>query len=112
MMLTVKVIVQHLTPKHRIELLKIISLRTMPSMGMCLLVDDDNDIELINNERTKTHITIATPAPDGVDAIIRNTTYFSDIEEDELIVSTQHYINYGWELETDSCGLMKRESIS
>ena len=111
-MLTVKVIVQHLTPKHRIELLKIISLKTMPSMGMSILVDDDIYIDLVNNEWTKTHLTIATPAPDGVDAIIRNATYFSDIEEDELIVSTQHYINSGWELKTDSCGLMKRENIS
>lgn len=105
-MLVVKVIVEFIKPQATIALQKIVNLKCMPSIGTTLLIDDDINIDIGDDADTKTRITVASQVPNGVDAIIRNITYYNNLSNDEFVIHAQHYIDSGWELITDSCKLM------
>jgi hypothetical protein len=96
------------TGKHRVEIAKIIVLRCQPNIGHTLVLDNDIVIELINDVATKTHIQINDCFAD-YDMNIVVCAYYRDIENDELIDTIIYYLDSGWKLICDACGLLEKQ---
>ena len=96
----------HLSNKHRIELARVVDLRCQPCLGHTLTIDNDIVVELINNRDTKTYIQINDVLAD-YDMNIVNTTYYQHIDDADLAKSINYYIDNGWVLLYDACGLLK-----
>lgn len=107
-MIKVHIKLQHLSNKHHIELARVVALRCQPCLGHTLTIDNDIVVELINDRDTKTYIQINDVSAD-YDMNIVNTTYYQHIDDADLAENTNHYINNGWDLLCDSCGLLKAQ---
>jgi len=107
-MTKVHIKLQHLSNKHRIELERVVALRCQPCLGHTLTIDNDIVVELINDRDTQTSIQINDVSAD-YDMNIVNTTYYHDIEDADLAESINHYIDNGWVLLYDACGLLKAQ---
>lgn len=107
-MIKVHIKLQHLSNKHRIELARVVALRCQPCLGHTLTIDNDIVVELINDRDTKTYIQINDVSAD-YDMNIVNTTYYHYMEDADLAESINYYINNGWDLLCDSCGLLKAQ---
>lgn len=93
---------------HRIELGRVVALRCQPCLGHTLTIDNDIVVELINDMNTKTYIQINDVSAD-YDMNIVNTTYYRCMKDAELAESMHYYIDNGWDLLCDSCGLLKAQ---
>ena len=105
-MIKVHIKLQHLSNKHRIELARVVALRCQPCLGHTLTIDNDIVVELINDRDTKTYIQINDVSAD-YDMNIVNTTYYRYMKDADLAESINYYIDNGWDLLCDSCGLLK-----
>lgn len=107
-MIKVYVKLTHLSNKHRIELARVVALRCQPCLGHTLTIDNDIVVELINDRDTKTYIQINDVLAD-YDMNIVNTTYYQHIDDAGLAESINYYIDNGWDLLYDACGLLKAQ---
>ena len=107
-MIKVHIKLQHLSNKHRIELARVVALRCQPCLGHTLTIDNDIVVELINDRDTKTYIQINDVSAD-YDMNIVNTTYYHYMKDADLAESINYYIDNGWDLLCDSCGLLKAQ---
>jgi hypothetical protein len=107
-MINVYVKLQYLSNKHRIELARVVALRCQPCLGHTLTIDNDIVVELINDRDTKTYIQINDVSAD-YDMNIVNTTYYHYMKDADLAESINYYIDNGWDLLCDSCGLLKAQ---
>ena len=105
-MIKVHIKLQHLSNKHRIELARVVALRCQPCLGHTLTIDNDIVVELINDRDTKTYIQINDVSAD-YDMNIVNTTYYHYMKDADLAESINYYIDNGWDLLCDACGLLK-----
>lgn len=110
-MIKVHIKLTHLSNKHRIELERVVALRCQPCLGHTLAIDNDIVVELINDENTKTYIQINDVLAD-YDMNIVNTTYYQHVDVDDLAEIINYYIDNGWVLLYDACGLlMARDDV-
>ena len=107
-MIKVYIKLQHLSNKHRIELGRVVMLRCQPCLGHTLTIDNDIVVELINDRNTKTYIQINDVSAD-YDMNIVNTTYYHYMHDADLAESINYYIDNGWDLLCDACGLLKAQ---
>ena len=107
-MIKVYIKLTHLSNKHRIELGRVVALRCQPCLGHTLTIDNDIVVELINDKNTKTYIQINDVLAD-YDMNIVNTTYYHHIDDADLAERINYYIDNGWDLLCDACGLLKAQ---
>ena len=81
-------------------------LRCQPCLGHTLIIDNDIVVELINDKDTKIHIEINNVSAD-YDMNIVNTKYYHYMDDADLAESINYYIDNGWDLLCDACGLLK-----
>ena len=108
-MIKVYIKLTHLSNKHRIVLGRVVMLRCQPCLGHTLTIDNDIVVELINDRDTKTYIQINDVSADYDMNIVNTIYYYSHMHDADLAESINYYIDNGWDLLYDACGLLKAQ---